>query len=104
MTALFGPSHPALNQYRDLFARTAARRLSVSDFSWRLTPSGAVGRGALALQLHSRGQVAPQRYTGFLQVEIGRQGGRLYLKQVNYSLRASPAAPNTSAPDYGRNG
>lgn len=42
-TALFRADHPAISQYRDLFSRTAARRLSVTNFGWPFTPNGALG-------------------------------------------------------------
>lgn len=107
MRALFGPGNPALNQYRDLFSRTAARQLAVSNFNWRFTPSGALGRGGLSLQLRHRGAIPDQSYTGSLELELGRQeGGRLYIKRVNHVLRsgAVPATPRTPAQGYGGNG
>lgn len=107
MKALFGTGNPALNQYRDLFSRTAARQLVVTNFNWRFTPNGALGRGVLSLQLRHHGPIPEQSYRGSLELELGRQdGGRLYIKRVNHVLRKgpAPATPRTPEQSYGGNG
>lgn len=107
MRALFGPGNPALNQYRDLFSRTAARQLVVTNFQWRFTPGGALGRGGLSMRLRHHGPIPDQSYSGCLELELERQeGGRLYIRRVNHLLRQgpAPATPRTPEAGYGGNG